>query len=134
MQLLDVFIMQDALAFFGASEDVQRSAIWIDNRSRCDSDFGRDKRTTQIPCRHCRDASIRVEETHLPQWRGFTAIGIERVYAVVFGRDEYYVMLSFPGDLHARHKERLCIDVAVHWKRKELSEPCRVHIPRGKDH
>jgi hypothetical protein len=64
----------------------------------------------------------------MPERRGRFRFGIEGVHAVAFGSDENNIVYAFAQDRKARNVQRLGIDIAVHVKLGDFSEPCSIDV------
>ncbi len=65
----------------------------------------------------------------MPERRGcLRIIGIEGVDAIVHSGDKYHITPAFSGNGQVGHVQRLCVDVAVHSAREQLSELSHVYI------
>ena len=59
---------------------------------------------------------------------GTSAIRIKRVHAVVFGGHIHHVVCALPGYIHARHIQRLTIDLPIHRIGKQFAKLRLIHI------
>jgi hypothetical protein len=73
------------------------------------------------------NALRRVDQAVVPE-RGTGIVGIERIDAIVPGRDKNDVVNSLPGDRDIRHVEGLSGDRAIDYIGKLLAEVCRVDV------
>ena len=76
-----------------------------------------------------------IDETYLPQGTRVGAgvtVRIERVNAVVLGRDIYDVMNAFIRNNHVGHIQGLNVNLSIQRASEQPAKGCNVHIGRSK--
>ena len=122
--------------FFGPRHQIHSASVGIDHRSSRDADFGREIDAGYIvSAGNSRNAGLGIDETYLPQGTRVGAgvtVRIERVNAVVLGRDIYDVMNAFIRNNHVGHIQGLNVNLSIQRASEQPAKGCNVHIGRSK--
>src|SRR5216684_3534322 len=126
--LFEIVGLKNAFAFLGSRENVKSSGLEVDDRSGSDSNLRGDEETAGIAFRERGNTFAGIGETHVPERSGGSSVGVEGVYAVVFGGDKENVVFAFAGDFDVGKIKRLGVNVTVNFESEEFAELAGIDI------